>query len=194
MAPSIIIVSSGVCRVPKAFECVPQAFTIVGTSVFYESCPAETPRSYPNSRRSTRISLPGPPCNTIQGRVQCLAVIKHSDGPPGSLRSPLVASSALQLIHYLMLPNRRRLGMRLGTKLSPDDYLQTSGGPLRLSRGREVRLRTASSSAFANGMTISAGNPLGSFVFKKLYIWVVGRPLPEDQNCRSFASTSYSTI
>lgn len=34
-----------------------QAFTTMGTSAFHDSCPAETPRSHPNSRRSIRYTV-----------------------------------------------------------------------------------------------------------------------------------------
>lgn len=137
-------------------------------------------------RTRTVADLPGSPypahlATQCKVRVQGLAMIKHSDGAPGSLCGPPVASSAVHPAHISMLPNRRRLGMRLGSKLSPDGYLQTSGDPSRLSRRRKVRLRSASSSAFAHGMTFSAGYPFGSFATSRLYILVAGRPLPEDQ-------------
>src|SRR5690242_17088670 len=98
---------------------------------------------------------PTHPATQPKRRVQCLVLNKLSHGARGSVCCSSVAYLASGSTHSAMLPNRRRLGVRLGMKLSSDDYLPMSGDPSRLSRGRYLRFRSASSCALAHGMTVS---------------------------------------
>ncbi|KAF1928674.1 uncharacterized protein M421DRAFT_152250 [Didymella exigua CBS 183.55] len=171
---------------PRAFEALPRARCTIHAQMKHQD------------RTRTVADLPGSPSPAHFGTqykrsFQCLAMVKLLDGAPGGLRGPPVASFTVRAAHISIFPNPRRLGMRLGTKLSPDGCLQTFGDPSRLSRGRKVRLRPASSSVSPNGMTFDAKSVFGSLATSRLYILVLG-PLPKDQNCRSFASTSYSNI
>ena len=66
--------------------------------------------------------LPGYPypvhyATQLKRRVQCLAMIKLFGGASGGFRGRPLAWPAVRWIHIAMLPNGRRLGMRLGTKL-----------------------------------------------------------------------------
>lgn len=146
-------------------------------------------------RTRTVADLPGSPYPAhfairYKREVQCLFTIKLSDEAPGKVGGPLVAFSAVDPAQILIFPNCRRQHMRLGVKLIPGDYSQASGDASRLSRERKVCLQLMSSSTSADDMTVTARNLL------QLYILGAGRPLPKEQNCRSFASTfsSYSTI
>lgn len=148
----------------------------LSTSAFHDSCPDETPRSYPNGHRSTRISLSVPLATQFKRRLQCLAIIKLLGGAIGCSRGRPLVWPAVRRIHIATLPNRTRLGMRLGKIARLWDCQWTFGDSSRLSRERKVRLRPASNSAFPNGMTSKVGDRLGSIVAARLYSLTARRP------------------